>query len=107
MGPGSTARITSFDDARFAGEYVSFRRVGFSSQTTSFGRAVFKCLRASFDSPAEWKNVEFDGDNPPSGTQSAVPRCMTPRPWPPYLVEQESGPPSRPAAANQDDDLDR
>jgi hypothetical protein len=27
--------------------------------------------------------------------------------WPPYLVEQESGPHSRPAAADQDDDLDR
>jgi hypothetical protein len=56
---------------------------------------VFKCLRASFDSPAEWKNVEFDWDNPPSGTQPFIPRCLTPRPWPPYL-----------AAKEQDDDLD-
>jgi hypothetical protein len=106
-GASFSGKDTSFDDARFAGEYVSFRRVGFSSQTTAFGRAVFKCLRASFDSPAEWKNVEFDWDNPPSGTQPAVPRCSTPRPWPPHLVEQESRPHSRPAAADQDDDLDR
>ncbi len=57
-----------------------------SRRKTSFGSAVFKCLRASFDSPAEWKNVEFDWDNPPGGSQPAVPRCITPRPWPPYLV---------------------
>jgi hypothetical protein len=49
----------------------------------------------SFDSPAEWKNVEFDWDNPPSGTQPSIPRCLTPRPWPPYLAPKE-----------QDDDLD-
>jgi hypothetical protein len=97
---------TSFDDATFAGEYVSFRRVGFSSKETSFGSAAFKCLRASFDAPAEWKNVKFGWDNPPSGTQLAVPRCITRRPWPPRVVDQESGSPSRPAAQDQDDDLD-
>jgi hypothetical protein len=84
-----TGGETSFDDARFAGEFVSFRRVGFAGETTSFGSAAFKCLRASFESPAEWKNVEFDWDNPWSGTQPAIPRCITPRPWPPYLVAKE------------------
>jgi hypothetical protein len=88
-GAGFGGRETSFDDARFAGECVSLRRVCFSSQTTSFRKAVFKCLRASFDSPSEWKNVEFDWDNPPSGTRPAIPRCITPRPWPPYPVEQD------------------
>jgi hypothetical protein len=94
---------TSFDDARFVGEYVSFRRVGFSTETTSFGMAAFKCLRASFDAPVEWKNVEFDWDNPSGGTQPAIPRCITPRPWPPYLVRQESGP----GTDDRDDDLGR
>jgi hypothetical protein len=84
-----TGKETSFDDVRFAGEYVSFRRAGFSGETTTFASAAFKCLRASFESPAEWKNVEFDWDNPSSGTQPAVPRCITPRPWPPYLVAKE------------------
>ena len=88
-------KASSFDEARFAGEYVSFRRVGFSSGTTSFGSAAFKCLRASFDSPAEWKNVEFDWDNPPSGTQPTIPRCITPRPCRRTF-----------AAKEQDDDLD-
>jgi hypothetical protein len=88
-GASFNGKDTSFADARFAGEYVSFRRVGFSSQTTSFGRAAFKCLRTSFDSPAYWKNVKFDWDNPPSGTQPAIPRCITPRPWPPYLANQD------------------
>jgi hypothetical protein len=104
-GPPLLAKDTSFDEARFAGEYVSFRRVGFSSGQTSFGSAAFKCLRASFDAPAEWKNVEFDWDNPPSGSQPAVPRCITPRPWPPSLVAKESGTSSRPAAPEKDDDL--
>jgi hypothetical protein len=84
-----SGKVTSFDEARFAGEYVSFRRVGFASETTSFGKGVFKCLRASFESPAEWKNVEFDWDNPSGGTQPAIPRCITPRPWPPYLVQPD------------------
>jgi hypothetical protein len=106
-GAAFSGKDTTFDHARFTGEYVSFRRVGFSSQTTSFGKAVFKCLRASFDAPTEWKNVEFDWDDPPSGTKPAIPRCITPRPWPPYLVEQEAGPRSSPAATEQDDDLDR
>ncbi|MEN3320218.1 MAG: hypothetical protein V7643_3620 [Mycobacterium sp.] len=88
-GASFSGKETSFDDAKFAGEYVSFRRVGFSSPTTSFGSAAFKCLRASFESPAEWKNVEFDWDNPSSGNQPAVPRCITPRPWPPYVAVQD------------------
>jgi hypothetical protein len=92
---------TSFDDARFVGEYVSFSRVGFSSEVTSFGSAVFKCLRASFVSPSEWKNVDFDWDNPPGGTQPAIPRCITPRPWPPYLVARESGTGSPPAGQDK------
>lgn len=100
-----TGKDTSFDEARFAGEYVSFRHVGFSSGQTSFGSAAFKCLRASFDAPAEWKNVEFDWDNQPSGSQQAVPRCITPRPWPPSLVAKESGTSSGPAAPEKDDDL--
>jgi hypothetical protein len=104
-GAAFSGKDTSFDEARFAGEYVSFRRVGFSSEQTSFGSAVFKCLRASFDSPAAWKNVEFDWDNPPSGSQPAVPRCITPRPWPPYLVDKESGTSPRPAVHEKDDDL--
>jgi hypothetical protein len=105
-GAAFSGKDTSFDEARFAGECISFRRVGFSSAQTSFGSAVFKCLRASFESPAEWKNVEFDWDNPASGSQPAVPRCITPRPWPPYLVEKESETTSRPPAPGKDDDLD-
>ena len=105
-GAAFSGKETSFDEARFAGECVSFRRVGFSSAQTSFGSAVFKCLRASFDSPTEWKNVEFDWDNPPSGSQPAVPRCITPRPWPPSLVEKESETTSRPPAHEKDNDLD-
>jgi Pentapeptide repeats (9 copies) len=105
-GAAFSGKDTSFDEARFAGEYVSFRRVGFSSEQTSFGSAVFKCLRASFDSPAAWKNVEFDWDNPPSGSQPAVPRCITPRPWPPYLVDKESGTSPLPRAPEKVDDLD-
>jgi hypothetical protein len=104
-GAAFRGKDTSFDETRFAGEYVSFRRVGFSSEQTSFGSAVFKCLRASFDSPAEWKNVEFDWDNPASGSQQAVPRCITPRPWPPYVVDKESPTSSRPTSQEKDDDL--
>jgi len=88
-GAAFNGKDTSFDDARFAGEYVSFRRVGFSSQTTSCGRAAFKCLRASFESPAQWKNVEFDwepAERNPAGdpalhhaaTVAAVPRPARP-----------------------------
>ena len=101
-----SGKDTSFDDARFTGEYVSFRRAGFSSAQTSFGSAVFKCLRASFESPAEWKNVKFDWDNPPGGTQPTIPRCITPRPWPPHPVDRESGSSSRPATQDTDDGLD-
>jgi hypothetical protein len=86
-----SGKDTSFDDARFTGEYVSFHRVGFSSEQTSFGSAVFKCLRASFVSPTEWKNIEFDWDKPSGESQPAIPRCITPRPWPPYLVDHASG----------------
>jgi hypothetical protein len=80
-------------------------RVGFSSEETSFGPAVFKCLRASFVSPTESKNVDFDWDNPPGGTQPAIPRCITPRLWPPYLVARESGTGSPPAGQDKDDNL--
>ena len=107
---------TSFEDVEFNAEVVSFDGASFESDATfagsafrarsaSFGSAVFKCLRASFDAPAEWKNVEFDWDNPPSGSQQAVPRCITPRPWPPSLVAKESGTSSSPAAPEKDDDL--
>ena len=105
-GAAFSGKETSFDEARFTGEYVSFRRVGFASEQTSFGSATFKCLRAAFDSPTEWKNVEFDWENPSSGSQPAVPRCITPRPWPPYLVEKESGASPRPPAPDKDDNLD-
>jgi hypothetical protein len=102
-----SGKDTSFDDARFTGENVSFRRAGFSSAQTSFGSAVFKCLRASFESPTEWKNVKFDWDNPPSATQSAIPRCVTPRPWPPHPVDDRgAGSGSRPATGDQDDGPD-
>jgi hypothetical protein len=101
-----SGKDTSFDDARFTGENVSFRRAGFSSAQTSFGSAVFKCLRASFESPTEWKNVKFDWDKPPSATQSAIPRCITPRPWPPHPVDREAGSGSRPATQDQDDGPD-
>jgi hypothetical protein len=112
-----SGKDTSFDDARFTGEYVSFHRVGFSSEQTSFGSAVFNCLRASFVSPTEWKNVEFDWDKPSGESQPAIPRCITPRPWPPYLVDHASGSrtgsrtglaaqDSRPAAQEQDNNPD-
>ena len=102
-----SGKDTSFGDARFTGENVSFRRAGFSSAQTSFGSAVFKCLRASFESPTEWKNVKFDWDNPPSATQSAIPRCVTPRPWPPHPVDDRgAGSGSRPATGDQDDGPD-
>jgi Pentapeptide repeats (9 copies) len=82
-------RDISFDGARFAGEYVSFVRGGFTSEKTSFKSARFKCLRASFDLPAEWKTVEFDWDNPSGDNAPAIPRCITPRPWPPNLPAAE------------------
>jgi hypothetical protein len=44
--------------------------------------------------------------NPPGGTQPAIPRCITPRPWPPYLVARESGTGSPPAGQDKDDNLD-
>jgi hypothetical protein len=87
---GATLGGTSvaFDDARFAGEYVSFDRVSFAAEKTTFLSAKFKCLRASFDSPAEWKNVEFDWDtaNVAGDSLPTIPRCITPRPWPPNLT---------------------
>jgi uncharacterized protein YjbI with pentapeptide repeats len=83
-------KSVSFDHVRFAGEYVSFRRAAFASEKTTFTSAKFKCLRASFDSPAEWRNVEFDWDNAPAGSPQGVPRCITPRPWPPNLQTAEA-----------------
>jgi uncharacterized protein YjbI with pentapeptide repeats len=84
-----SGRDISFDGVRFAGEYVSFVRGGFTSEKTSFKSARFKCLRASFDSPAEWKTVEFDWDNPSGDSAPVIPRCITPRPWPPNLPAAE------------------
>ena len=101
-----SGKDTSFDDARFGGEYVSFRRVGFASEQTSFGSAVFKCLRASFASPTAWKNVQFDWGTAAGGTKPAIPRCITPRPWPPHPVDGASGPRPRPVAEEPDDDPD-
>lgn len=80
----------SFDGVRFAGEYVSFRKAAFASEKATFTSAKFKCLRASFDSPVDWRNVEFDWDNAPAGSPQGVPRCITPRPWPPNLVTGEA-----------------
>jgi hypothetical protein len=81
----------SFDEAKFTGEYVSFRGASFAGEKTTFLSTKFKCLRASFDSPAEWKNVEFDWDTANVGGESlpTIPRCITPRPWPPYLAGEE------------------
>jgi hypothetical protein len=81
----------SFDEARFTGEYVSFDRASFAAQSTTFLSAKFKCLRASFDSPAEWKDVEFDWDteNVAGDSLPTIPRCITPRPWPPNLAGEE------------------
>jgi uncharacterized protein YjbI with pentapeptide repeats len=75
----------SFDDASFTGEYVSFRGARFGGEKTTFLSTKFKCLRASFDSPAEWRNVEFDWDTANVAGESlpTIPRCITPRPWPP------------------------
>jgi hypothetical protein len=52
------------------------------SEKTTFRSAKFKCLRASLDSPAEWKNVEFDWDtaNVAGPSLPTIPRCITPRP---------------------------
>jgi hypothetical protein len=84
---------TSFDRARFGGEYVYFRRAAFSGEKTTFKSARFRCLRASFDSPAEWNDVEFDWDkaNVAGESPPPVPRCITPRPWPPSLADQQQG----------------
>jgi uncharacterized protein YjbI with pentapeptide repeats len=84
-----SGRNVSFDGAGSAGEHVSFVQCGFSAEKASFKSARFKCLRASFDSPAEWKNVEFDWDNPTGDSAPVIPRCITPRPWPPTLPEGE------------------
>ncbi|MDT5016336.1 MAG: hypothetical protein QOD39_2496, partial [Mycobacterium sp.] len=81
-------RVT-FDSARFAGEYVFFDEANFVADETSFAAAHFTCLRASFDSPEEWNNVDFDWDNAPAGSSQVPPRCITPRPWPPYLADEE------------------
>jgi hypothetical protein len=81
---------TSFDDASFTAETVLFDGAKFASAATTFTSAKFKCLRASFDSPADWRNVEFDWDNAPAGSPQGVPRCISPRPWPPNLVTAEA-----------------
>jgi hypothetical protein len=99
------AEAVSFDGARFDSD-ATFAGSTFRSRSASFDGAGFSGKDTSFDSPAAWKNVEFDWDNPPNGNQPAVPRCITPRPWPPYLVDTESGTSSLPAAPEKDDDLD-
>ncbi len=38
--------------------------------------------------------------------EPAIPRCITPLPWPPYPVARESGTGSPPAAQDKDDNLD-
>jgi|KBSSwiStaDraftv2_1062776.scaffolds.fasta_scaffold03562_2 hypothetical protein len=74
----------SFDGARFTGEYVSFQEAAFLGGETTFAGARFKCLHAAFDSPTSWNNVEFDWETPQEGGSPAtVPRCISPRPWPP------------------------
>ena len=91
---GATFRGQSvaFDGVRFAGEYVYFDDATFAAEETTFASARFTCLRASFGSPGEWKNVDFDWDNAPAGSSQVIPRCITPRPWPPYLADEELGP---------------
>ncbi|HJT94928.1 MAG TPA: pentapeptide repeat-containing protein [Mycobacterium sp.] len=81
----------SFDGTRFTGEHVSFDRASFAAERTTFLSAKFKCLRASFDSPAEWKDVEFDWDTEHVAGDSlpTIPRCIAPRPWPPDLTGEE------------------
>jgi hypothetical protein len=81
----------SFEGATFGGEYVFFDGASFGAGETSFAATRFTCLRASFDSPEEWNQVDFDWDNAPSGSTQAPPRCITPRPWPPYLAGEELG----------------
>jgi hypothetical protein len=95
-GAGFNAKNVSFsgakfDDAKFTGEYVSFDRASFAAERTTFLSAKFECLRASFDSPAEWKDVEFDWDteNVAGDSLPTIPRSITPRPWPPNLVGEE------------------
>jgi hypothetical protein len=76
--------VISFDGARFTGEYVTFQQAGFLGGDTTFAGAKFKCLHAAFDSPAAWKNIEFDWETPQEGgSPETVPRCISPRPWPP------------------------
>lgn len=76
--------VISFDGARFTGEYVTIQQAGFLGGETSFAGAKFKCLHAAFDSPKAWNNIEFDWETPQDGGSPAtVPRCISPRPWPP------------------------
>jgi hypothetical protein len=86
-----TGDDVSFEGARFAGEYVFFDGAAFAAGATSFAAARFACLRASFDSPDEWNQVTFDWDTASSGSQQTLPRAITPRPWPPYLADEDSG----------------
>lgn len=81
----------SFEGVRFAGEYVFFDGAAFAARETSFASARFTCLRASYDSPEEWNHVDVDWDNTPSGNPQTPPRCITPQPWPPSPVDEDSG----------------
>jgi hypothetical protein len=82
---------TSFEGARFGGEFVYFRHAAFGGEKSIFTSAKFKCLRASFDSPSEWNDVEFDWDtsNVAGDSLPTIPRSITPRPWPPELAGEE------------------
>jgi hypothetical protein len=80
-----------FDGATFGGQYVFFGGASFVAGETSFASVRFTCLRASFESPAEWNKVVFDWDNAPAGSSQVPPRCITPRPWPPYLADEDLG----------------
>lgn len=82
---------TSFEGVRFGGEFVYFRHAAFGGEKTTFKSAKFKCLRASFDAPSEWHDVEFDWDtsNVAGDSLPTIPRCITPRPWPPALADEE------------------
>ena len=76
-------------ETSWSGNDFDFSGVLFES--AAFEGAKFKCLRASFDSPAEWNDVEFDWDtsNVAGDSLPTIPRCITPRPWPPELAGEE------------------
>ena len=90
---GSPASTSRFDESASP-----------ASRRRSARRCSSACARRS-TRPPSGRTSSSTGTTLSSGSQPAVPRCITPRPWPPYLVEQESGraPAGRP---EKDDDLD-